>query len=85
MPRRDGTGPAGQGAATGRGLGQCTGVNAPDNTGRYGRNIGRFSRGTGLGRFFTRNSKEALQDEKRVLKSRMDAIDRILDKETDDR
>ncbi|MBG0790295.1 MAG: DUF5320 domain-containing protein [Desulfovibrionaceae bacterium] len=29
MPRRDGTGPNGMGSRTGRGLGACTGVNAP--------------------------------------------------------
>ncbi len=29
MPGRDGTGPFGQGSMTGRGLGSCTGVNAP--------------------------------------------------------
>lgn len=29
MPRRDGLGPMGRGAMTGRGMGYCSGVNAP--------------------------------------------------------
>ncbi len=41
MPGRDGTGPLGQGAMTGRGFGVCSGV----NTGFYGAGIG-----SGLGR-----------------------------------
>ncbi len=31
MPRRDGSGPNGMGSRSGRGLGICTGVNAPRN------------------------------------------------------
>ena len=50
MPRGDGTGPMGMGAMTGRGLGLCSGVNAP----LYGRGFGRgcqrgFGRGFGRG------------------------------------
>ena len=38
MPRRDGTGPMGQGAFTGRGMGGCQTVDAnKQNTGFYGR------------------------------------------------
>ena len=44
MPRRDGTGPAGQGSLTGRGLGNCTGArNAVYGNGYgcgYGRDLG---------------------------------------------
>lgn len=36
MPRRDGTGPMGIGPASGRGLGGCTGVNAPATGWGYG-------------------------------------------------
>ena len=55
MPRRDGTGPNGMGSQTGRGLGMCTGVNAPApgwgfNTG-YGRGGGLRAR-NGLGNGF---------------------------------
>jgi len=54
MPRRDGTGPLGMGAMTGRGLGVCTGVNAPIYGGWFGGGCGRgfgrgFGRGLGLG------------------------------------
>jgi len=45
MPGRDGTGPLGQGALTGRGLGVCTGANARF----YGAGRG-FGTGRGLGR-----------------------------------
>jgi hypothetical protein len=42
MPRGDGTGPAGQGPMTGRGMGYCAGFNAPGfmNPG-FGRGFGR--------------------------------------------
>ncbi len=47
MPRGNGTGPAGQGPLTGRGLGNCTGV---QNTAYgYGRGLG-MGRGPGMGR-----------------------------------
>ncbi len=44
MPGRDGTGPGGIGSRTGRGLGRCTGVNAPG----YGRGAG-YGMGPGMG------------------------------------
>lgn len=43
MPRRDGTGPIGEGAKTGRGLGPCTGESA---------RFTRFKRGQGTRRGF---------------------------------
>jgi hypothetical protein len=54
MPGRDGSGPLGQGPMTGRGLGVCTGVNAPMYGGWFGRGFGRgfgrcFGRGFGFG------------------------------------
>jgi hypothetical protein len=51
MPRGDGTGPAGQGSMTGRGMGYCAGFNTPGfmNSG-FGREFGRgFGRGRGFG------------------------------------
>ncbi len=46
MPRRDGTGPMGRGAMTGRGLGLCTEA----NTGRYGAGLAQgYGHGLGLG------------------------------------
>ena len=45
MPRRDGTGPNGMGSRTGRGLGMCTGDNAPG----FGRGFGAgYGRGGGF-------------------------------------
>lgn len=45
MPRRDGTGPAGMGSRTGRGLGMCTDEDAP----RFGRKFGGgYGRGSGV-------------------------------------
>jgi len=44
MPQGNGTGPAGQGSMTGRGMGFCAGLNAP------GFMNGGFGRGRGFGR-----------------------------------
>ncbi len=50
MPRGDGTGPAGQGSMTGRGIGFCAGFNSPGfMNGGVGRGMGR---GLGRGRGF---------------------------------
>ena len=56
MPRRDGTGPMGQGAMTGRGLGRCTGANVPAYGIGQGMALGQgfggrrgFGRGAGRG------------------------------------
>ncbi len=88
MPRRDGTGPMGAGSMTGRGLGLCTGA----NTVKYGAGLGmglglglacRRGFGRGFGRGFavnqnsSRTQKELLQEQKNVLKSRLDVIDKI--------
>jgi len=51
MPQGDRTGPAGQGAMTGRGMGFCAGFDSPGfmNNG-FGRGMGRgFGRGRGRG------------------------------------
>lgn len=45
MPRFDGTGPLGQGAMTGRGLGYCTGYSVPRYVIRRGLGYGWFGRG----------------------------------------
>ena len=52
MPRGDGTGPAGQGPLTGRGLGRCAGNDAPGyGNGFFGRGFGMgWGRGFGFGR-----------------------------------
>ena len=90
MPRRDGTGQMGAGSMTGRGLGSCTGANAV----KYGAGLGLglglglacrrgFGRGFGRGTAVNQNSskaqKELLQEQRTVLKSRLDVIDKQLE------
>lgn len=90
MPRRDGTGPMGAGSMTGRRLGSCTGANAV----KYGAGLGLglglglacrrgFGRGFGRGIAVNQNTpktqKELLQEQKNVLKSRLDVIDKQLE------
>ena len=90
MPRRDGTGPMGAGPMTGRGLGLCTGANAV----KYGAGLGLglglglacrrgFGRGFGRGFAVNQNSsktqKELLQEQKDLLKNRLDVIDKQLE------
>jgi len=90
MPGRDGTGPIGNGAMTGRGMGVCAG--APGL--RYGAGFGvgfgcRRGLGRGFGRGYglnynpsldaTRTDKEFLEEQKEFLKNRLDSIDKQLD------
>lgn len=51
MPRGDGTGPAGAGPMTGRGLGYCAGYQSPGFTKGAPRGGGGFGRGRGYARF----------------------------------
>lgn len=88
MPRRDGTGPMGQGAMTGRGAGPCNGVNTGFYGGYGGGGFGRGMRcGGGMGFFNRRRSagyypdayttkteKEVLAEEKSWLENRLNAI-----------
>lgn len=73
MPRRDGTGPNGLGAGTGRGLGGCLRT-APVAFDGYG-----YRRG---GRSFARNvdvmDEKDLKAEKAVLEARLDKINKRL-------
>lgn len=78
MPRKDGTGPLGQGVMTGGGLGLCN----ADKIAPIG-----YGFGGGFGRGNCRrmilagyNSKEALTQQKAALESRLDAINKQLDK-----
>lgn len=61
MPRRDGTGPLGQGAMTGRGLGVCKDGNKEGNRGEYGSCLGR---GLGFGRRRDRGIGRNFDEEK---------------------
>ncbi|NLA73702.1 MAG: DUF5320 domain-containing protein [Clostridiales bacterium] len=85
MPGRDGTGPAGLGALTGRGLGFCTGSKAV----KYGVGLGMglglglaCRRGFGRG-FFARQAspemgKELLKEQKSMLQEQLKAINEQL-------
>lgn len=84
MPGRDGTGPMGMGRMTGRKLGVCTGINAPNYGNGFGRGCGRgFGRGLnrGFGRGFDADytSKEALQAQKKELQFALDSINKRLE------
>ena len=61
MPQGNGTGPAGQGPITGRGMGYCAGYNVPGfvNSG--------FRRGMGQGRGFARRARAAQQFQPTVI------------------
>lgn len=94
MPRRDGTGPMGAGSLTGRGLGSCTGANAVKyGVGLglglglglacrhgFGRGYGRgFARGIAVNQPSSKTQEERLKEQKDVLKSRLEAIDKQLE------
>ncbi len=100
MPGRDGTGPFGQGSMTGRGLGNCTGVNAPMYGSGRSRFFGKGTIGMGFGlrcgrwnRGYygsmdvpvdSRHPKEILAEEKGFLKNRLEAIERQLEQWKDE-
>lgn len=85
MPGRDGTGPMGAGAMTGRGLGGCASASANGQYPVYGigcqRRAGRGGmQGRGLGRGFAgvypaATQKEALEQQRAALQARLDQVD----------
>ena len=87
MPRRNGTGPMGTGAMTGRGYGLCTGGDVMKNDAGIGLRLG-FGCGCGLGRGIGRGlavnqtdsetQKEMLQEKRAMLKNRLQIIDKQL-------
>lgn len=87
MAGRDGTGPIGQGALTGRGMGVCQGSRQSRFASGRGCGIGFGGGrrgGAGLGRNFGglgvgATDKEILNEERELLKQRMDQIDRALE------
>lgn len=86
MPGRNGTGPMGAGAMTGRGLGLCAGGGMPNkSTGlRCGmacrRGFGRgFRRFSAIGNSTGDNRRDILQAQKNALKDRLAAIDKQLE------
>lgn len=66
MPNRNGTGPAGQGPLTGRGLGPC------------GRGL-RLGLGRGLGRFFCWRQPETKEEKLQALTNYKDALKQELE------
>lgn len=95
MPRRDGTGPMGEGALTGRGAGICNDGDINRRVGRYRRNgYGRGYRaggsmlGAGFGRGFrfcrniitnTMSDKEYYEGEKKLVEKYLERINDRLD------
>lgn len=90
MPRRDGTGPIGMGALTGRGFGfcgngfygrgNCYGMGFRERVFGYGPRYG-FGYGYGRGYEFRDNitEKEFLEKQKELLKSQINIIDKELE------
>ncbi len=88
MPGRNGTGPMGAGAMTGRGLGLCSGAGNLARGARLGLGLGMACR-RGFGRGFrmfsadeemtANHRKELLQLQKNTLKNRLADLDRQLE------
>jgi hypothetical protein len=87
MPGKDGTGPMGRGAMTGRGFGICAGANAV----KYGAGLGTgLGLGLGCRRGYGRNfaadttesktEKELLTEQKELLQNRLEIISKQLEK-----
>ena len=85
MPGRDGTGPMGAGAGTGRGMGGCAGASVngqlPVNGNGCQRRNGRGGmHGRGFGRGFAgvypaATQKEALEQQRAALQARLNQVD----------
>ena len=80
MPGRDGTGPMGAGAGTGRGMGGCVGTPVNGQYPVYGigrqRRVGRGAmQGRGFGRGAATAPKEALEQQRAALQARLDQVD----------
>ena len=71
MPRRDGTGPMGAGSMTGRGFGLGLACRRG-----FGRGLGR---GFAVNQNSSKTQKELLQEQKDLLKNRLDVIDKQLE------
>ncbi len=74
MPGRDGTGPSGFGATTGRGFGFCSGAATGRDCSKFGRGL-RLGLGYGCrrGRFF--NNAPSEQTEKEILSAEKDYLE----------
>ena len=86
MPGRDGTGPRGLGAMTGRGLGVCLGANSVRRVSRprlgLGLGLGRRSgfRGIFADPAESMTQEELLKEQKELLQNKLDAVNSQLEK-----
>ncbi|MGE4565371.1 MAG: DUF5320 domain-containing protein [Victivallaceae bacterium] len=86
MPRKDGTGPAGMGPASGRGAGYCAGAGMFEYAGFGGRCGHGFRAAMGAGRgnltpwfrFAPENERSLLQNRAEALKSQLNAVEQRL-------
>ena len=83
MPGKDGTGPMGLGALTGRGLGVCQEAKSATIGLENGPRVGRRAYGKGIfsSDIHSDTRKELLLERKKILKNQLNVIDRQLDKE----
>ncbi len=88
MPKRDGTGPMGQGAMTGRGMGICNGgAYVPFGNGiGYGRRSGINCRRGYRGYYYTdvsllQTQPELLKEQKELLERRLKEINHQIDQQ----
>lgn len=87
MPGRDGTGVMGNGAKSGRGLGNCKGANAVRNGSGLGLGLGLgLGYRRGMPNFVadstvSKTQKESLQEQKELLERKLDSISKQLEKE----
>ncbi|TGE38121.1 hypothetical protein E4K67_09075 [Desulfosporosinus fructosivorans] len=79
MPGRDGTGVMGQGAKSGRGLGNCKGANAAvRNGGGLGLGNRRGDPKAVTNSTVSQTQKEMLQEQKELFERRLDSISKQL-------
>lgn len=90
MPFRDGTGPMGAGAGTGRGMGGCFGTNLSTNAGAFGMGMRRgrgCNHGFGYRNFVAQPSAQTrravLADRKQLLEQQLAAVNKSLESENE--
>lgn len=82
MPRRDGTGPWGNGSRRGKGQGICNGANSTGAGTGLGQMLGRcFGRGFGMAANTSvpKTEKERLLEQKMILEKELSSINQQLD------
>lgn len=80
MPKRDGTGPVGMGAISGRGMGVCRHADETVTLNKCGFGYGHGLRRNGSLRFSeTRTQKDFLTEQKTFLENRIEIINKQLE------